>query len=237
VAYAGFVATLHHCNAKLNRSAAPWNSARVNDKAIEDVTPEPYRALAPRLHFLKAFAQMVVGLVGLVVVLIRITPALFRGHAVDAERQLFHGIGLTLAIATAIELAYTLFTFGPDEAIDPVLLGLSAALLIQLGQVQDFRLQESVSAILYVLALGGLFMIKKRVPEDKRPTDWNPAWWVGLWDGRRWRDRWREYRSRRKHDNGGNKTAAEQHSQPRSSAVTVELPTVATAEQRSAPPV
>ena len=41
----------------------------------------------------------------------------------------FQIIASALAAATVIELAYTLFTPGPDEALDPVLLAIASALL------------------------------------------------------------------------------------------------------------
>jgi hypothetical protein len=44
-----------------------------------------------------------------------------------------------LAAATVIQLAFTLFTLGPDEALDPVLLAIASALLLQLGNVDHFR--------------------------------------------------------------------------------------------------
>jgi hypothetical protein len=155
-------------------------------EADEDL-PEPYRSVGEKAHFLKAVVQMAIGSVGLVATFVWLLFGLLVKHVdvVAAGRTLFAGVGLTLAAATAVELTYTLFTHGPDEAIDPILLGLAAALLIQLGQVSSFRLSEAAAAVLYVLALAGLLLIKKRLVEGETREDWVPGWWSGLWSRRR----------------------------------------------------
>lgn len=106
----------------------------------------------------------------------------------------FHLIADALAAAALIELAYTLFTPGPDEALNPIMLGLSAALLLQVARVDKFDLQEAGAALLYVLGLGGLFGLKSFLDwnENRRPerslTDKENSrqvalnkWSVGLW--------------------------------------------------------
>lgn len=73
--------------------------------------------------------------------------------------------GDALAAAAAVELVYTLFTKGPDEALDPLMLGVSAAALLSLGSVTGFRVSDGVSLILYAAALAVLFTIKKYLAE------------------------------------------------------------------------
>jgi len=73
--------------------------------------------------------------------------------------------GDALAAAAAVELVYTLFTRGPDEALDPLMLGLSAAALLSLGDVSKFDIKEGVALFLYALALGILFLIRKHLAE------------------------------------------------------------------------
>lgn len=82
--------------------------------------------------------------------------------------------GDALAAAAAVELVYTLFTKGPDEALDPLMLGLSAAALLSLGAVSGFDLKQGVSLLLYALALGILFLIRKYLAE-KPLTESQPA--------------------------------------------------------------
>jgi hypothetical protein len=73
--------------------------------------------------------------------------------------------GDALAAAAAVELVYTLFTKGPDEALDPLMLGLSAAALLSLGSVSGFNVKDGVTLLLYTVALGVLFLIKKYLAE------------------------------------------------------------------------
>lgn len=73
--------------------------------------------------------------------------------------------GDALAAAAAVELVYTLFTSGPDEALDPLMLGLSSAALLSLGQVTGFDVKQGAAMILYALALGILFFTRKFLAE------------------------------------------------------------------------
>jgi len=68
-------------------------------------------------------------------------------------------IGLALIYSTAIELAYTLFTDGPDEAINPLILGLAAAILIGISDPKNFSVAGAGAASLFVLVLAALFII------------------------------------------------------------------------------
>jgi hypothetical protein len=87
----------------------------------------------------------------------------------------FQIIASALAAATVIELAFTLFTPGPDEALDPVLLAIAAALLFQLGKVDQFHWQDGLSVVLYGAALGALFVVRVFiVPDEERPPR---LWW------------------------------------------------------------
>ncbi len=70
-------------------------------------------------------------------------------------------IAFALILAAGIELAHTLFTDGPDEAIDPLILTLSATLLLQLEKVDNLKVSNGLAAFLYVGALFLLFMIRQ----------------------------------------------------------------------------
>ncbi len=89
----------------------------------------------------------------------------------------FQIIASALAAATVIELAFTLFTPGPDEALDPVLLAIAAALLFQLGKVSEFHWQDGLTVVLYGIALAALFMVRVFIApdEDRPPKLW---WWL-----------------------------------------------------------
>ncbi len=78
-------------------------------------------------------------------------------------------IASALAVAAAIELAYTLFTPGPDEALEPLMLGLSAGILFLITENSNDKLSVAVqfsAVLLGVLALGALFIIRNRFLHD-----------------------------------------------------------------------
>jgi hypothetical protein len=87
----------------------------------------------------------------------------------------FRVVADALAAATVVQLAYTLFTPGPDEALDPVMLALATALLLELGQVSKFKWQDGMAIILYAAGLGVLFLVRVFLAPDKGdPPEW---WW------------------------------------------------------------
>jgi hypothetical protein len=89
-------------------------------------------------------------------------------------------IGAVLAAATVVELAYTLFTDGPDEALDPLMLGISAFLIIELGRpVTRLEWGTGSGLLLGAIALGLLFTIRQRFIENAKPVP--PFWWRRLW--------------------------------------------------------
>jgi hypothetical protein len=89
----------------------------------------------------------------------------------------FKLIADALAASTVIELAFTLFTPGPDEALDPVLLAVAAALLFQLGKTDGFKWQEGAAIAFYSVSLGILFVVRIFLAsgEHDDPKLW---WWV-----------------------------------------------------------
>jgi len=84
---------------------------------------------------------------------------LFLQHALQI-------VSFGLAISAGIEMAYMLFTPGPDEAVEPVILSLAAATLYGLSVI-DFSHEASFykySILIgtFVLSMGLLFFIKDR---------------------------------------------------------------------------
>jgi hypothetical protein len=71
-----------------------------------------------------------------------------------------------LAAATVIQLAFTLFTPGPDEALHPVLLAIATALLFQLGNA-TLQWQDGLAVLFYGTALGALFVVRVFVAPDE----------------------------------------------------------------------
>src|SRR3712207_34256 len=92
-------------------------------------------AWSPALaHEAKSVVQMIIGVVTLVGGLLScITGSGGFGTSREATMVLLGGVGVGLAAAAVGELAYTVVTPGPDEALNPVMLGLAAAILLLIG--------------------------------------------------------------------------------------------------------
>jgi hypothetical protein len=69
-------------------------------------------------------------------------------------------VAIALEYSAGIELAYTLFTEGPDEAVEPVIMGLAAAMLLGFSKLGSIDVLAGCGAIAFVLALAGLFLIR-----------------------------------------------------------------------------
>jgi len=101
----------------------------------------------------------------------------------QATRLLLDGIGVGLAAAAVVELAYTLFTEGPDEALDPLMLGLSATILIELGRFGDDASPRRAGALLLLALLlvllfaTRLFLAERHDVESGKDHTWS-IWWL-----------------------------------------------------------
>jgi hypothetical protein len=75
-----------------------------------------------------------------------------------------------LALSAGFELAYMLFTEGPDEAIEPLILGLSASLLyiIDLDKQDILVWEKTLVVIVFVIAIYILFVIKNNFIDPKK---------------------------------------------------------------------
>lgn len=71
-------------------------------------------------------------------------------------------VAKALEYSAGFELAYTLFTEGPDEAVEPVIMGLAAAMLLGLSKLDRIDVLAGCGAVVFVIALAGLFFIRKR---------------------------------------------------------------------------
>ena len=133
-----------------------------------------YAWIAPKAKPLKALIQMAIA----VLAVTRLGAYMWHGHhwwgprftSVDVSLEL---IGRALAAATVVELAYTLFTDGPDEVLDPLMLGISSFLIIELGRAH-ITWGTGLALLLTAITLGLLFAIRQRFIED---TERVPRFW------------------------------------------------------------
>jgi hypothetical protein len=141
--------------------------------------PDVYRAVEYHARNVKAVLQMIVGIIAVSVVGWHFldTP-IHQTH--QAISLLINSIGVGLAAAAVIELAYTLFTPGPDEALDPLMLALAATLLAQVaslegtptvGKVASLLLQGVLLAVLFAIRL---MLVERNDEDDDLPN----IWWI-----------------------------------------------------------
>ncbi len=73
-------------------------------------------------------------------------------------------VGHALAFSAAVDLAYMLFTPGPDEAVEPVLLGIAATILIILSssEMLNHVLETGLGVLFLASAIVLLFYARER---------------------------------------------------------------------------
>ena len=82
-------------------------------------------------------------------------------------------VAAALAISCGIQLAYMLITDGPDEAVDPLMLGVASTILLILSDsnAKDWTSDRSFAVIILVICLPVLFACSRwmqRVSKQKR---------------------------------------------------------------------
>jgi hypothetical protein len=76
-------------------------------------------------------------------------------------------VAFALAYAAAFELAYTLFTPGPDEAVEPLITGLAAVILFLISRISTVTFNNAGGITLLVVALIGLFVLRFYFIQEK----------------------------------------------------------------------
>jgi heme A synthase len=151
----------------LRRKPVPEQSSQAEQAAA-------YTLAQPVAENVKAKLQMAIGVITVFIVGWRLLYA----PGDDPAQLIIKGIGVGLAAAAALELAYTLFTPGPDEALDPLMLALSATILLKLSSIEGaISLANAGAFLLLGVLLAVLFatrlMLAERA-ERKRPG----IWWI-----------------------------------------------------------
>jgi hypothetical protein len=133
----------------------------------------PYDWLEPKALIVKTYLQMMVGIA--IAVLLFAYLVGWNPLKIEGKNPLSI-VSYGLMFAAGIELAYMLFTRGPDEAVDPVILGLASALLLELSQ-GDFTWIDAAVVPGLCGSIGLMFWTKSRFfqkagdkPEAKKKT-------------------------------------------------------------------
>jgi hypothetical protein len=119
-----------------------------------------YEAFDHRAQWVKAVIQMLIGVGTVITIAVVVWFPDFRKIGI-AELAL-RVVAVGLALAATVELAYTLFTDGPDEALDPLILGSSSFILIKISDPKTHLTMQNAGAFaLFILVLGALFVIRE----------------------------------------------------------------------------
>lgn len=125
-----------------------------------------YQTVEPWAAVIKTFLQMVIGFVLVILIgaklYMLICPPKTDLWCSFATLHPLEITGYALAISASVELAYMLFTPGPDEAIDPLILGLSAATLIEISKPENTKFEVIALIIVLLAGIGFLFWLKER---------------------------------------------------------------------------
>jgi len=179
VAVVGFVITalIIFVRADRARRSEPDKCAGVREPDTADTEDDIYQRAEPYAYRIKAILQMIIAVVAVCVVGWQFLHVWPKG-AGQPTNLLLNGIGVGLAASAVVELAYTLFTAGPDEALDPLMLGLSATILIELGRPDPLTAGRAAALLLLGVLLAVLFTVRLFLAENhhsKHPQ----VWWIG----------------------------------------------------------
>lgn len=155
-----------------------------NQSSEKKPAPEKriYDWAEPSAGALRVIIQMVIGfLIAAYVVLSAynfipktVTWNAYRALNYEEEtRSLLGAIGYGLVLSAGIDLSYMLFTEDLDEAVNPLIVALSAASIILLSGA-DFKnsWQTSLALAIMVSAISALFWVRKTFLKKNRSEEW-----------------------------------------------------------------
>ncbi|AVF95472.1 hypothetical protein HJ171_23700 [Vibrio parahaemolyticus] len=130
-----------------------------------------YKWAKPKVEVLRVLLQFVVGLFIFYTIFLKVFQ--FAGLQFEClplatklyGKAFLEIIGGSLLVSSAIELGYMLFTPGPDEAIDPLILSITASALIALSKDEaklfdSAYLMDAAIIILFSISLTLLFYLR-----------------------------------------------------------------------------
>jgi hypothetical protein len=139
-----------------------------------------YRKCRPGAQVVKIALQFLIGIGLAVLLLVKLSYVLIQWHGAAPRIQQLAALppleltAIALAYSSGFELAYTLFTAGPDEAVEPVIMGLAAAMLLGFSKLKRIDVLAGCGAVVFVIALAGLFFVRQYFltsPDFVQPED------------------------------------------------------------------
>lgn len=151
-----------------------------------DKSGDLYKKFKPYASNIKVILQMSIGISITMLIIFKILIGLFPSlyelfipikttnspHIIENlfKNSILIMVSKGLATSTAVELAYMLFTPGPDEAIEPLLLGVSSCILYKLGcNPSDF--EDIFIIILLILVIPVIYKVSRIFANDQKKKD------------------------------------------------------------------
>ena len=134
-----------------------WHPVRMR---LPRTGKELYNRVQPPAEAIKGYIQIAVGIAVIVVFALHWISRYH--HKFNIAQGALGVVGYGLAASAAVELAYTFFTKGPDEALDPLILGVSSFTLIALSRIDPPGLKTSDAIPLPLLAFVLLLLFLAR---------------------------------------------------------------------------
>lgn len=138
--------------------------------------PTLYDRAARRAEGVKAALQIAIGILFSLILIIQLCVHWDEPVSRAASRA-FVIIGAALAFSAVVELSYTFFTDGPDEALNPLILGISSFALIRIS-TGDLQLNSVALpvlllslAIVVLLIARRFLLIAENQPAEKKAND------------------------------------------------------------------
>jgi hypothetical protein len=140
-----------------------------------------YRRAKPIAIIFKISLQMIIGVI-IVARLVYSTRCYFwimcdSANPVFKLTPILEVIGYGLAISSGIDLAYMLFTPELDEAVDPLIIALSAASIIVLSKegIYDYW-YSSLPLVVMISSIVALFWVRRSLVEKKGVDELKSGW-------------------------------------------------------------
>lgn len=153
--------------------------ADINDdkpQGMSDKAWEIYKGRRALAESVKVRVQMLIGLLIFITLLAKIVLYLcpieeYKFHLLNdiQGKTTLSLVAIGLAYSAGIELAYMLFTPGPDEAIDPLILGLSSAALLIISNTNTVSWEEVLAVAVFSAVIVGLFWVRNRLLNQRSP--------------------------------------------------------------------
>ncbi|HFD6909147.1 TPA: hypothetical protein ACF3H3_000040 [Escherichia coli] len=78
-------------------------------------------------------------------------------------------VAKALAVSCGFQLAFMLITKGPDEAVEPIMLGIASVILLMLSVIDPdkWTVHNSISVVLLIICIAGLFFLSKKLKNNE----------------------------------------------------------------------